>query len=65
MLELLFEKSFERQNVSWSQHMHEVQECQILGIDAPKGLNLSENTEYASQAALWGIEVSIVTFPCP
>jgi hypothetical protein len=37
--------------------MHEVRESQILGIDAPTGLDLSENTEYASQAALWGIEV--------
>lgn len=60
MLELLLQKLFERQNITWSQHVHEVKECQILGIDAPKGLDLSANTEYASQAALWGIEVSIL-----
>ncbi|MED6186045.1 UTP--glucose-1-phosphate uridylyltransferase 3, chloroplastic [Stylosanthes scabra] len=55
-LEILVEKSFERHNVSWSQHMHEMQQCQVCGIDAPKGLDLTENTDYASQAALWGIE---------
>jgi len=43
--------------------MHEVKECQILGINAPNGHNLSEDTEYASQAALWGIEVSLITLP--
>lgn len=47
----------EKQN----KHMHEVKDCQILGVDAPNGLDLSENTEYASQAALWGIEVSTIT----
>ncbi|TKY47567.1 hypothetical protein E2542_SST29627 [Spatholobus suberectus] len=56
VLELLVQKSFERQNKNWSHHRHEVKECQILGINAPNGLNLSEDTEYASQAALWGIE---------
>lgn len=63
MLELLVQKMSDRQNINWSQHRHGVNECQILGIDAPKGLDLSENTEYASQAALWGIEVSIITLP--
>lgn len=63
MLELLAQKSFERQNINGSQRRHGVKECQILGIDAPKGLDLSENTEYASQAALWGIEVSIIRLP--
>ncbi|KAL4350105.1 hypothetical protein HN51_031179 [Arachis hypogaea] len=55
-LELLVEKLHDRQNVSWSQHMHEMQECRVCGIDAPKGVDLTENTDYASQAALWGIE---------
>ncbi|KAH1160451.1 hypothetical protein AAZX31_11G235800 [Glycine max] len=52
----LAQKSFEMQNISWAHQRHDVKECQILGINAPNGLNLSEDTEYASQAALWGIE---------
>ncbi|XP_029129236.1 UTP--glucose-1-phosphate uridylyltransferase 3, chloroplastic isoform X2 [Cajanus cajan] len=56
VLELLVEESFERQNINWSHHRHDLNESQILGINAPNGLNLSEDTEYASQAALWGIE---------
>ncbi|KAH9767201.1 UTP--glucose-1-phosphate uridylyltransferase 3 [Citrus sinensis] len=31
-------------------------ECQFLEIHVPSGLDLSQNTEYAAQAALWGIE---------
>uniref|UniRef100_A0A0R0F6F4 UGP3-like C-terminal hexapeptide repeats domain-containing protein n=1 Tax=Glycine max TaxID=3847 RepID=A0A0R0F6F4_SOYBN len=56
VLELLVQKLFEMQNISWAHQRHDVKECQILGINAPNGLNLSEDTEYASQAALWGIE---------
>ncbi|KAJ1417702.1 Nucleotide-diphospho-sugar transferase [Sesbania bispinosa] len=56
VMELLVQNLFEGQNINWSEHMHKVKECQIFGIDAPTGLDLSENTEYASQAALWGIE---------
>ncbi|WJX38488.1 UTP--glucose-1-phosphate uridylyltransferase 3, chloroplastic [Trifolium repens] len=56
VLELIVQQLVDRKNTNWSQHMHEVKESQILGIDAPTGLDLSENTEYASQAALWGIE---------
>lgn len=56
VLELIVQQLVDRKNTNWSQHMHEVKEGQILGIDAPTGLDLSENTEYASQAALWGIE---------
>ena len=60
MLELLVQK---RQNINRSQHIHELEACQLLEIHAPKGLNLSEDKEYASQAALWGIEVSVVILP--
>jgi len=63
VLELIVQKSFERQNIKWSHQMHEVKECKILGINAPNGHNLSEDIEYASQAALWGIEVSLITLP--
>ncbi|KAF7816504.1 UTP--glucose-1-phosphate uridylyltransferase 3, chloroplastic [Senna tora] len=56
MLEFLVQKMCEKQNINWSQHINEVEECQFLEIHAPKGINLSEDTEYASQAAIWGIE---------
>ncbi|KAE8694837.1 UDP-glucose pyrophosphorylase 3 isoform 4 [Hibiscus syriacus] len=36
--------------------IHESKECQFLEIHPPTGCDLSSNTEYASQAALWGIE---------
>jgi hypothetical protein len=63
VLELIVQQLVDRKNTNWSQHMHEVKEGQILGIDAPTGLDLSESTEYASQAALWGIEVVIIALP--
>lgn len=56
VLELIVQQLVDRKNTNWSQHIHEVKEGQILGIDSPTGIDLSENTEYASQAALWGIE---------
>ncbi|CAK8566459.1 unnamed protein product [Lathyrus sativus] len=56
VLELIAQSLVDRKNTNWSQHMGDVKESQILGIDAPTGLDLSENIEYASQAALWGIE---------
>ncbi|CAL5203037.1 unnamed protein product [Lathyrus oleraceus] len=56
VLELIAQSLVDRKNTDWSQHMGDVKETQILGIDAPTGLDLSENIEYASQAALWGIE---------
>jgi len=39
--------------------MKESMKCQFVEIHPPKGLDLSANTEYASQAVLWGIEVSV------
>lgn len=32
-------------------------QCQLLELHSPCGLDLSKNTAYASQAALWGVEV--------
>lgn len=63
VLELLIEKACEKQNIDWSRHINEVEECQFLEIHTPKGIDLSDSTEYASQAAIWGIEVSIVILP--
>ncbi|PIM98585.1 UTP--glucose-1-phosphate uridylyltransferase [Handroanthus impetiginosus] len=34
--------------------------CQFAEIHPPPGLDLSEDTEYASQAALWGIEEKFI-----
>lgn len=56
VLELLAQSKFERKTTK-SQHVHESMECQFLEIHVPSGLDLSQNTEYAAQAALWGIEV--------
>ncbi|CAK7325899.1 unnamed protein product [Dovyalis caffra] len=56
VLELLFQSTFKEQTTNWSQHIKESMECQFLEIHSPSGLDLSKNTEYASQAALWGIE---------
>ncbi|KAJ6357523.1 hypothetical protein OIU78_005384 [Salix suchowensis] len=56
VLELLFHSTFKKQTTNWSQHTKESMECQFLEIHPPSGLDLSKNTEYASQAALWGIE---------
>ncbi|KAE8712021.1 hypothetical protein F3Y22_tig00110264pilonHSYRG00035 [Hibiscus syriacus] len=36
--------------------IHESKECQFLEIHPPTGCDISSNTEYASQASLWGIE---------
>lgn len=49
VLELLARATCERQTTNWSNN---------LEIQVPSGLDLSQNTEYASQAAIWGIEVS-------
>lgn len=37
--------------------MHRPSKDKFVDFHVPRGLNLLEDTEYASQAALWGIEV--------
>ncbi|VVA18419.1 PREDICTED: UTP--glucose-1-phosphate uridylyltransferase [Prunus dulcis] len=56
VLELLAQSSVEMQTTNWSKSIQEHMECQFLEIHAPSGLDLSQNPEYASQAALWGIQ---------
>ncbi|KAI4306479.1 hypothetical protein L6164_029753 [Bauhinia variegata] len=56
MLELLVQNFLERQNIDRSQQIHAQKESHFLEFHRPSGLDLSENTEYASQAVLWGIE---------
>ncbi|KAJ0102982.1 hypothetical protein Patl1_06650 [Pistacia atlantica] len=56
VLELLAQSKFEEQTMGRIQHINESMECQFLEVHVPSGLDLSQNTEYASQAALWGIK---------
>ncbi|XP_065871115.1 UTP--glucose-1-phosphate uridylyltransferase 3, chloroplastic [Euphorbia lathyris] len=56
VLELLAQSTYEKQTTNWSQHIQQSMECQFLEIHAPSTIDLSKDTEYASQAALWGIE---------
>ncbi|PIA32431.1 hypothetical protein AQUCO_04500200v1 [Aquilegia coerulea] len=56
VFELLSSSLSESHNTKWSMHLGESLNYQILDIHVPNVLNLSENTDYASQAALWGIE---------
>lgn len=60
VLELLRESVSERQSTIWLQNSKGSMESQILEIHSPAGLDLSQNTQYASQAALWGIEVRLL-----
>ncbi|KAK9742332.1 hypothetical protein RND81_03G164700 [Saponaria officinalis] len=55
VLELLAE-SVNGQTMDRSQHMKDSLKCQFVDIHSPKGVELSKDIEYASQAALWGIE---------
>ncbi|KAK6929499.1 UDPGP family [Dillenia turbinata] len=55
ILELLTHATAEKQ-VNCSQQINEVMGCEILEIHPPRGLDLSQNTDYATQAALWGVE---------
>lgn len=58
-MELLAQSRVETQTTNWSKNIQEQLECQFLEIHAPTGLDLSQNAEYASQAALWGIQVCV------
>ncbi|KAL9230210.1 hypothetical protein vseg_005593 [Gypsophila vaccaria] len=55
VLELLAE-SANGKTMDRSQHMKDSLNCQFVDIHPPKGVELSKDVEYASQAALWGIE---------
>ncbi|KAK6145538.1 hypothetical protein DH2020_022358 [Rehmannia glutinosa] len=56
VLELLAQSTHEGQTINWSQQTNKLLKCQFVEIHPPSVLDLSEDTEYASQAALWGIE---------
>lgn len=55
VLELLTQ-SLSKKHINWIQHINEAMQCQLLELHSPCGLDLSKNTAYASQAALWGVE---------
>ncbi|GFY83488.1 UDP-glucose pyrophosphorylase 3 [Actinidia rufa] len=56
VLELLAQSTYEGQTISGSQSINESTQCQFLEIHPPNVLDLSQDTEYAAQAALWGIQ---------
>ncbi|KAL3523999.1 hypothetical protein ACH5RR_016833 [Cinchona calisaya] len=56
VLELLAQSTYEGLAVNWSQHNPKSLQCQFIEIHPPYVLDLAKDTEYASQAALWGIE---------
>ncbi|GAB2216460.1 hypothetical protein Droror1_Dr00024233 [Drosera rotundifolia] len=55
VLELLASATYGK-NVKRSGNINGSMNCQFLEIHSPEGLDLSQNTEYASEAALWGLE---------
>ncbi|KAJ8557624.1 hypothetical protein K7X08_003249 [Anisodus acutangulus] len=54
VLELLAQSTFERQYLS--HHSNKSLKGEIIEIHPPSVLDLSQDVEYASQAAIWGIE---------
>lgn len=58
VLELLAQSTHEGHAINWSEQTNKLLKCQFVEIHPPSVLDLTEGTEYASQAALWGIEVS-------
>lgn len=56
VLELLSPSKVERQ-FDWSPHLYKSLGSEFVKFHVPSGHNLVDNAEYASQAALWGIEV--------
>ncbi|XP_031109281.1 UTP--glucose-1-phosphate uridylyltransferase 3, chloroplastic [Ipomoea triloba] len=56
VLELLVHSTSERQTNNWSAHTDKSLGREIIEIHPPCALDLSRDVEYASQAALWGIE---------
>lgn len=52
VLELLARSTQEGKTINWFPSTHN-----FIEIHPPNALDLSQDTDYASQAALWGIEV--------
>lgn len=60
VLELLHQ-STKRHNTNRSHLVEESLGCQYLEMHTPTVLDLTQEKEYASQAALWGIEVLLLS----
>ncbi|CAA0831342.1 UDP-glucose pyrophosphorylase 3 [Striga hermonthica] len=58
VFELLAQSTDARETVNWSQQTNKLLKCPFVEIHPPSVIDLSKDTEYASQAALLGIEVS-------
>lgn len=58
VLELLAQSTQEGNTTHWNGQTAKSLRRQFVEIHPPSVLDLSEDTEYASQAAFWGIEVS-------
>lgn len=58
VLELLDQSTQEGNTTHWNGQTAKSLRRQFVEIHPPSVLDLSEDTEYASQAAFWGIEVS-------
>uniref|UniRef100_A0A7N0RJU5 UGP3-like C-terminal hexapeptide repeats domain-containing protein n=1 Tax=Kalanchoe fedtschenkoi TaxID=63787 RepID=A0A7N0RJU5_KALFE len=56
VLKLLSQSSFDKLSEHWSQNVNETMQRKIMEIYPPTGLDLSQNKEYAFEAALWGVE---------
>lgn len=57
VLNLLSQSTFDKLSEHWSQHLNGTEECKVMDIHSPMGLDLSKNKKYAVEAALWGVEV--------
>ncbi|KAL3837765.1 hypothetical protein ACJIZ3_022356 [Penstemon smallii] len=56
VFELLSQSTGEGKTINWSQQTNRFLKREFVEIHPPPVLDLSEDNEYASQAALWGIE---------
>ncbi|KAL8520290.1 hypothetical protein ACS0TY_011002 [Phlomoides rotata] len=56
VLVLLAQSNHDEHTITWSEQTNKLLKCQLVEIHPPSVLDLSEDTEYASQAAFWGIE---------
>ncbi|XP_051121257.1 UTP--glucose-1-phosphate uridylyltransferase 3, chloroplastic [Andrographis paniculata] len=56
VLELIAQSNQEGQNINWSSQTNRLLKSKFVEIHPPSVLDLSKDTEYAHQAALWGIE---------
>nr|XP_010907871.1 UTP--glucose-1-phosphate uridylyltransferase 3, chloroplastic [Elaeis guineensis] len=55
-LQLLSPPKVDRKTLNGSSHLCKSWKSEVVEIHVPTGLHLLDNIEYASQAALWGIE---------